>query len=219
MKICWDTLENLRYLKSRDVWVKGGNKYVIFEKCPTCGESFIGRKRNRTMYCSYKCSSKANLGDGTLRHGDTGTKLHSVWLCMKDRCKNKNNIKYHRYGGRGIRVCEEWDNSYESFRDFAINNGWNETLTIDRIDNNGAYEPDNVRFVTNAKNQNNKSDTVKLKIFGEIKSIAEWGRDKRCAVGGETFRSRIKLGWNPYMAISQPKMKRGDKMYTIMGKC
>jgi ribosomal protein L35AE/L33A len=85
-------------------------------------------------------------------HGMSGTRLYDIWKNMKGRCYRKSSTHYHRYGGRGIIVCDEWKNSFENFMKFAFDNGYTDELTIDRIDNDKNYEPSNVRFVSNAEN-------------------------------------------------------------------
>lgn len=97
------------------------------------------------------------------RHGltDGGNYRHPVylsWQNMKARCLNKKHIKYHRYGGRGITICEEWL-TMSKFADWAFNNGWKEGLTIDRIDNNGNYEPKNCQWISKKLNSRKKSTT------------------------------------------------------------
>ena len=84
-----------------------------------------------------------------LKHGDHKTKLYSVWGNMKDRCLNLNCKCYKYYGGRGIDVCESWRTDFISFRDWAVNNGYKEGLSIDRINNNKGYHPDNCKWSTN----------------------------------------------------------------------
>lgn len=88
-------------------------------------------------------------------HGLGDHKLYYVWISMKYRCYNKNHPSYHNYGGRGISVCDEWMKDVKTFYDFAIENGWKEGLEIDRINNDGNYEPSNIRFVSHRKNNLN----------------------------------------------------------------
>ena len=95
---------------------------------------------------------------------------------MKKRCNDKNTACYDRYGGRGIKVCEEWNSSFEPFFEWAMNNGYSEELTIDRIDNNGNYEPSNCKWSTLQEQSNNKSTNIKLTIGNATKTLAEWCR-------------------------------------------
>lgn len=84
--------------------------------------------------------------------GDSNTRLYNIWGCMKQRCCNPRNPRYGRYGGRGIMVCDEWLHSFEKFKEWSISNGYEDGLQIDRIDNDGNYEPNNCRWVTREKN-------------------------------------------------------------------
>lgn len=93
---------------------------------------------------------------------------------MKDRCYNKNCKQYNDYGGRGIKVCEEWKDDFMSFYNWAIDNGFSEELSIDRIDVDGNYCPDNCRWVTMKVQANNKRNNRKMKIKSRSLTIAQW---------------------------------------------
>lgn len=126
------------------------------------------------------------------RFAPSGTRLHKIWDDMKSRCYNENNSQYHRYGGRGIKVCEEWRHNYQAFEDWAYSNGYREHLTIDRIDNNGNYEPLNCRWVTQNYQMRNTSKTLFIEIEGETKSITDWAELVGLKV--ETIRRRYMNG-------------------------
>lgn len=104
-------------------------------------------------------------------HGKGNTRLYSIWCGMKSRCANKN-LKY--YGGKGIKVCNQWLNSFETFYDWAIDNGYRENLTIDRIDNNGNYEPSNCRWADNKQQSINRTSNIFYEYKGKRLSIIEW---------------------------------------------
>lgn len=111
-------------------------------------------------------------------HGDSKRyeRMHNSWSAMLNRCEHINNKNYDLYGGRGIRVCDEW-HKWEVFRDWALNNGYNDGLTIDRIDRNGNYEPSNCRWVTMDVQANNKSNNKYITYQGRTQSLADWCRE------------------------------------------
>jgi len=90
-------------------------------------------------------------------HGMSGTPLYIVWISMKQRCYYTNAIRYQNYGGRGIKVCNKWKHNFVNFYNWALSNGWEEGLQLDRIDNDGNYNPSNCKFSTPKENSNNRS--------------------------------------------------------------
>lgn len=111
-------------------------------------------------------------------HGKSYERIYSVWHHMIERCENKNSNRYSDYGGRGIKVCEEWHDA-STFIEWAFNNGYSDNLQLDRIDTNGDYEPKNCRFVTCSENNRNKRNNHNLTIDGETMTVTEWA-EKSC---------------------------------------
>lgn len=107
-------------------------------------------------------------------HGMSETRLYSEWLSMRNRCYNKKNKTYRFYGGAGIDVCDEWNNSAESFINWSLQNGYSDSLTIDRIDVKKGYYPDNCRWITAKEQSRNKRNTLWIEHDGETKSFVEW---------------------------------------------
>lgn len=140
-------------------------------------------------------------------------RLYGVWKNMRQRCRDKNKEHYDRYGGRGISVCSEW-NDYLIFREWAIKNGYKEGLTLDRIDTNGDYIPQNCRFVTWKEQQNNRTSNHKIYANGETHTIAEWS--DITGISQRTIQSRIRYGWDESMAVTE--RERRDKNGKWIGK-
>lgn len=121
---------------------------------------------------------------------------------MKQRCNNPNQKKYKNYGARGICLCDDWQNNFKSFFDWAISNGYKHGLTIDRINVNGNYEPNNCRWVTQKVQQNNRSNNHLIKSSnGTVKTLAEWSEQAK--VTEDALARRIKNGMSVEEAISK----------------
>lgn len=108
------------------------------------------------------------------RHKMSGTRIYSEWQGMKGRCYNKGNARYADWGGRGIEVCEQWRNSFESFYTWAMANGYQDNLTIDRIDNNGNYCPENCRWVRQQEQCRNRRSNINITIGNSTRTLMEW---------------------------------------------
>src|ERR1700690_13838 len=126
------------------------------------------------------CLAAINCQRIALRHGLSSSTLYRIWNKMKDRCYNNKHIHYKSYGGRGIEVCEEWLNDFMSFYNWAINNGWSEGLTLDRINNANGYSTFNCKFSTAKQQGRNRRNNFLITAFGNTKCASEWADDERC---------------------------------------
>ena len=126
-------------------------------------------------------------------HGLSKTRIYMIWAGIKNRCNNKGNKVYKNYGGRGITVCNDWENDFLSFYNWALDNGYKDNLTIDRIDVNGNYEPNNCRWTTIKEQANNKRNTVKIQIYDEIKTAYEF--EKQYGISAKVLIDRFQKGY------------------------
>ena len=148
-------------------------------RCGECGNltEATGRALRTGLKKSCGCLVKKINSEMRKTHGETKAKLYGVWNNMKDRCYNKNSKSYHNYGARGIIVCEEWINSYENFSTWAKANGYEEGLSIDRINVNGNYEPSNCRWVTIKEQANNTRFNVYITYQGKTQTMKQWAQE------------------------------------------
>ena len=142
------------------------------------------------------------MGEANRRHGMSGDRTHHIWSGLKQRCTNPKAKDYPNYGGRGIEVCHEWLDSFEAFRDWALANGYQDDLTIDRIDVDGNYEPDNCRWISNKEQQRNRKSNHFLTLNGKTHTIAEWA--EITGRGWGTIKARLNRGWTTERALTEP---------------
>lgn len=137
-------------------------------------------------------------------HGKSKTRIYRIWASMKERCLNKKTAIKSGYAKLGIQVCEDWK-SFEIFEKWALENGYSDLLSLDRIDPMGNYCPENCRWATTEQQARNKISGFKkdLTIFGETKCIQEWANDPRCVVIYATLKRRILSDWEPEKALTQ----------------
>lgn len=167
--------------------------------------TILYKTSKRKVVCRCNCGTikelyRTNLGSEksiscgcSRKSGAENTKLYNIWSSMKDRCLNKNHKFYKDYGGRGILICNEWIINVSSFYNWAIANGYKEGLTIDRVDNDRGYEPDNCRWATRLEQANNKRNNLNITFNGVAKTVAEWSREYK--LNNKTILSRIRAGW------------------------
>ncbi len=156
-------------------------------KCRGCGNTFPAFLSAERKYCSVACDPH----DHTVRHGESRSRLYGIWCNMKTRCTNPRGRFYSYYGGRGISVCSEWTDSYKAFRDWANENGYAGDLEIDRIDNDGNYEPSNCRWATRRQQSQNtrprKNSTSKFKGVSWCANARKW----RAQIGGNESHENL----------------------------
>jgi len=168
-----------------------------------CGKKSIVEmsklKNGHTKSCG--CYALESVKKRSVTHGCFGQPLYGVWNSMKQRCFNKNVSSYSGYGGRGITVCGEWI-EFEPFQKWAINNGYETKLTLDRIDNDGNYEPSNCRWVAHRIQANNRSSNHFLTYNKKTMTIAEWSRE--VGINQLALAKRLKRGWSIERALRTP---------------
>ncbi len=167
-------------------------------KCDCGNETVVlggNLRRNHTTSCG--CVYKEVIST----HGGSNTRLYHIWTLMKRRCYSPTDNRYERYGGWGITVCKEWRDSFAHFRNWAMENGYQEKLTIDRKDGNGNYTPENCRWATPKEQQNNLSTNRLITYQGETLTIPQWA--EKIGVHTGTLRTRLRRNWSIERALNR----------------
>lgn len=175
-------------------------------KC-SCGELFVAQPSDSKGVCR-KCAMKKLSVDRT-KHGESpkqgkrnASKLYSIWVNMRNRCFNSENKSFAYYGGRGISVCDEWS-EFLNFEKWAIQNGFEENLTLDRIDVNGNYDPENCRWISQKEQMRNTRSNHLLTYNGDTKTMAEWA--EIAGIPYSTLKQRInKYNYSVEKALTKP---------------
>ena len=145
------------------------------------------------------------MGRGKIKHGMATTRLYQCWADMKQRCNNPHNQFYARYGGRGITYCESWED-FEPFMQWALSNGYSDLLTLDRINNDGNYEPNNCRWTTPKIQANNTRRNHKLSYQGQTLTVSEWA--DYLGISYSCMLSRVRRGWSMERIVSSTRKEK-----------
>lgn len=143
----------------------------------------------------------AGKANWNYKHGETHTRLFKIWSSMHERCERQKHVYFNDYGGRGITVCEEW-NDYIRFAEWARNNGYSDNLTIDRIDVDGNYEPSNCRWVTEKEQHSNTRRNRKIEYNGNTYTLTQLA--ERIGMNKTTLKERLNMGWSVKDAVEKP---------------
>ena len=146
-------------------------------------------------------------------HGMSNSKIYWRWNGMKNRCGNPHHKEYAAYGGRGITVCDEWRNSFSAFYKWAMANGYSDDLTIDRIDNNRGYSPDNCRFITRQEQNRNTSRNVMITYNGKTQCLQDWANET--GIGFKKLQWRLKAGYPIEILFDKRNWRYKDGRETI----
>ena len=214
--------------KKLDIANKRFGKLTVLEMCDyrdkhrktlwkcrcDCGKELVvngsALTSGNTKSCG--CVHKEFMRNLSAKHNESKSKLFQVWQSMKQRCSNKNSKSYKNYGGRGIRVCQEWCNDYIVFKTWAIENGYKEGLSIDRINNNGNYEPSNCRWTTRKVQNSNPTRTHYIEYNGKIYTMKELSN--LLGINYHTFANRIlTYKWTIEEAIKGVRNNENRKTY------
>lgn len=169
-----------------------------------CGKEFTTRLRHLTSGNTKSCGclQKDKVTSRGTTHGKSKHPLYKTWHNMRSRCKNPNASKYELYGGRGISVCEEWDKNFEEFFNWSVSNGWEPGKSIDRINSDKGYCPENCRWVDVFTQNNNLRSNHVIDYNGETHSVYEWAR--LLGINPKTLSERIRRGWSVERALNTP---------------
>jgi len=196
----YNYLTAIKYVKT----IKYGkrNSQLWLFKCD-CGKEVVIIKNNVILGVTKSCGCQRNrlAGASNITHGDARTRLYNIWGNMLYRCENENCSGFEKYGGRGIKVCEEW-HKYLNFKKWALSHGYSENLSIDRIDNDGNYEPSNCRWVTMADQNRNRRDNIIIEYNGERLTASQWAI--KLGWNKSVIYQRLKHGWDKIAAITTP---------------
>ena len=195
--------------RAKDHVTAGGARKVRWKCQCDCGNITYVSSGNLKSGHAISCGcagSRNTIGRRSTTHGMTHTRLHSIWAGMKRRCYNSHEANYLDYGGRGIKMCPEWKESFEAFYNWSITHGYSKKLSIDRIDVNGDYSPDNCKWSTEIEQSNNRRNSVFIAYNGKTQTLAEWCRE--FDVPYYLFHNRLRRGWSVERTFTEPSRER-----------
>lgn len=187
---------------------KNRQKNYVWRCLCDCGHEVVVSSSNLIRGNTQSCGCLANelTRAAMTTHGLNGTGAHKSWMSMRQRCLNPKNRAFPSYGGRGIKICPQWD-SFATF--FADMGDRPPGLELDRIDVNGHYEPGNCRWATPLQQGRNQRKTRMVTMNGVTKALTEWAEE--LGVNPRTVNSRLHYGWSVERALTEPKIHNGGR--------
>ena len=198
-----------RLVVLEDTKIMVPNRTQTYQKCLCdCGnivivpKSYLKSEHTRSCGCWVK--------EMHTTHGLSQSRIYKVYSGMKKRCYDKNHKLYNRYGGRGITICDQWLNDFMAFYNWSMANGYQDDLTIDRIDNDKGYSPDNCRWVTMLEQAQNTSKNVNITYKGKTQTISAWSRET--GIPQNTISRRFRVFNNLDIVFYKGDLKKCKKM-------
>ena len=190
--------------RTNDHFYPSGRHDVCYACLCDCGNTVnvlgIHLRSGHTVSCG--CYRVETSRETFTKHGKTNTRLYTIWKNVHARCLNANHDDYKNYGDRGITICDEWLHNFERFEEWSLCHGYNDSLSLDRIDVNGNYAPDNCRWVTQKTQCNNTRKNIFATIDGRTQTLKQWCEEFGLKYG--TIASRVSRGWDPVTALTTP---------------
>lgn len=184
-------------------------KYKWLCKCDCGNECVVFGSKLRTGY-TRSCGCLRHKSPPNKTHGKKSDPLYPVWCEMKYRCTNPNHSAYKWYGGKGIRVCDEWYSDFQKFYDWMHDHGWQPGLTIDRINPKEGYSPENCRIADMTTQQNNRSNNVIIEYMGIRDTISGWAA--RLGISRGVIASRYYRNFPTDKILSKYNLQNGKKL-------
>lgn len=182
---------------------QSGSIKICFRCQCDCGNqievTYQSLKSGSTISCG--CYRKEKISEENKTHGQSSTRLYKIYIGMKKRCYNDKSENYPHYGGKGVKICDEWK-TFEPFMEWALKNGYTDDLSIDRINSNGNYEPCNCRWVDVKTQANNKTNNSYIEYQGKKLTISQWS--EITGISKSVISRRISLGWDIERVLTEP---------------
>lgn len=184
---------------------RGSARWLCMCDCgKTCIVLASNLMKGHTKSCG--CLNLESTVKRSRTHGGRQTRLYRIWCAMKYRCNNPSATRYANYGGRGIKVCAEWERSFTAFQKWALKNGYSDSLSIDRIDSDIGYCPENCRWA-DATTQSRNRDFCKRLIFrGKNQPVSVWADET--GIPAKVIYGRLDAGWPIERALTEPVKKK-----------
>lgn len=194
-------LSNQKFGKLTAIAPAGKQGKAILWRCVCeCGNEKTVRGNNLTTGAVRSCGCM--MKENNLKHGGSKTRLYRIWGGIIRRTEDCNRKEYADYGARGIRMCTEWRDDFAEFQRWSLENGYTDSLSIDRIDPDGNYCPENCRWSGKLQQENNKRVNLILTVNGESKTAAEWATIS--GIPAYQIRKRKRHGWSDEKAVFEP---------------